>query len=202
MKKGFTLMEMLAVVLILAVIFSFGVPAWRAVRFDIKNAQAHEAAQKLADAMRAFYLDNRGQKITPTCFSGTDTHIFLQDSCYGAGVIGKPVSGTLDRVDVGVLFGCRYLRMEEFHELPYTFCIAPNYTNVGKDKMPDLAQLINKGIYLTPDYSDNTWESVAYFMVTACGSDEKTAGKKYVCGNDKKGYIYVDGHMKVADTYE
>lgn len=192
MKKGFTLMEVLAVVLILAVIFSFGVPAWRAVRFDMKNAQAHEAAQKLAEAMRAFYQDNRGQQITDICFSSSSTDILTHNNCEGSGATGIPGAAGAN-ASVKNLFGCRYVRYEDFKNIPYTFCVAPNASNSGKNKMPSTTPTG----HISPGYGTAT------YMVTACGESEKKAGKKYACDSDKlAGYIYVDGHMKVTDNYQ
>ena len=46
MQKGFTLMEMLAVGLMLAVIMSLATPVVRSFRYEIKNAQARTAAGK------------------------------------------------------------------------------------------------------------------------------------------------------------
>ena len=48
MKKGFTLMEILAVLLVIAVVVSMAAPVFRAIRFEVKNSQAKAAASKLA----------------------------------------------------------------------------------------------------------------------------------------------------------
>ena len=70
-KKGFTLMEILAVLLVIAVVVSMAVPVLRSVRYEVKNGQAKNAAHKLAQAVRTYYQVSRGgvprgQSFTPT----------------------------------------------------------------------------------------------------------------------------------------
>ena len=51
-KKGFTLMEILAVLLIIAVVLSFAIPAFRSVRFEQRNSSAKAGVKKLSEAER------------------------------------------------------------------------------------------------------------------------------------------------------
>ena len=53
-KQGFTLMEILAVLLVIAVVTTFAVPVIKSVRKEVQYRQATFAAAKMAEAVRAF----------------------------------------------------------------------------------------------------------------------------------------------------
>ena len=57
MKKGFTLMEVLAVLLVIAVVVSFAVPVLRAIISEVNYQRAKTAGVKMAEAIRIFYKD-------------------------------------------------------------------------------------------------------------------------------------------------
>ena len=91
MKKGFTLMEILAVLLILAVVASFAVPVIRSVRADIRYQSAKSSALKMAEAIRSYYTNTKGYKITGSV-GGRD--VFLNSvsssSCTNPSATGIP----------------------------------------------------------------------------------------------------------------
>ena len=66
-------MEILAVLLVIAVVVSMAVPVFRSVRYEVKNGQAKTAAKKLADAMRSYYQVSRGLGVQQGCFTPTTT---------------------------------------------------------------------------------------------------------------------------------
>ena len=59
-NKGFTLMEILAVLLVIAVIASFAMPIVKSVREEMRYQKAKAAAVQLAEAVRSFYTDSKG----------------------------------------------------------------------------------------------------------------------------------------------
>ena len=115
-KKGFTLMEILAVLLIIAVVLSFAIPAFRSVRFEQRNSSAKAGVKKLSEAVRSFYQNSKGVKITGS-FSGTG--LTSVPSCQNLGASGVP--GTGKTADITQLFACGYLNANDFAGLPYTF---------------------------------------------------------------------------------
>ena len=119
--SGFTLMEILAVLLIIAVVLSFAVPAFRSVRFEQRNSQAKAGVKKLSEAIRSFYQNSKGVKIKGS-FSGTGLGSI--GSCQDVGASGVP--GTGGETGIYQLFACGYLNANDFAGLPYTFysCVA------------------------------------------------------------------------------
>lgn len=182
MKKGFTLMEILAVLLVIAVVVSMAVPMFRAVRYEIKNSQAKNAAKKMAEAMHSYYQASRGRRVTG-CFTPTgDTLIQTASSaCAFSGATGIPAhrrSGSTAEDNVAQLFACGYLSYKDFVSLPYEFC-TNNSTTVPEEKGTTPTGVLGK-IYV--------------FAVGVSG-----AGDKYQKSN---GLIYVDSRLKVQDTYK
>lgn len=182
MKKGFTLMELLAVLLVIAVVVSMAAPAFRAVRYEIKNSQAKNAAKKMAEAMHSFYQASRGRRVTG-CFTPTqDLNIIraASSTCSSPGAEGIPAykSGT-GTVSVQQLFACGYLSYKDFITLPYQFC-ANN------------SQSFPSGWGSTPS------GVTGKVYVLAGGVKADGSGDKY---QKSKGVIYVDGRMVVRDTY-
>lgn len=118
-EKGFTLMEMLFVVLLIALVVSFSLPAIRAARQGIKKEQAKGALRKFSDARRSFYEQNRGQFVSGS-FEGADADTYAQSSCNGAAASGVPGDKAGDAVPEQ-LFACGYLDWKDFKSLPYTF---------------------------------------------------------------------------------
>ncbi|MBQ8033219.1 MAG: type II secretion system protein [Elusimicrobiaceae bacterium] len=116
MKKGFTLMEILAVMLVIAVIASFLVPAVRSARAEVYYQRAKTAAIKMAEAMRSYYRDTKGGLLGDSV-DGTQTYSF--GACPADSWTEEDVgAGTGDVVD---LFACNYLTWKDFQGLPYTF---------------------------------------------------------------------------------
>lgn len=188
MKKGFTLMEILAVLLVIAVVVSMAVPVFRAVRFEIKNGQAKTAAKKLSDAMRSYYQVSRGLGVQQACFTPTTT-AGKNTVMAGAGTCVSPTSdgipyqnsaaGNASRPAVSQLFACGYLSYKDFVSLPYEFCTCNPIKGASQ---PTKCQISEATGTNTP-------------FVVARGADG--AGKKYT---DSAYRIYVDQTMKVKDN--
>ena len=125
MKKGFTLMEILFVLLVIALVVSFAVPAIRTVRYDMYNARAKSALRKLAEARMTYYQATKGSDITGV-FLGSDVEEYASSTCNGLNASGIP--GSRDTSDVSQLFACGFLDWRDFDKLPYKFtvCTASN----------------------------------------------------------------------------
>lgn len=177
-------MEILAVLLVIAVVVSMAVPAFRSVRYEIKNSQAKAAAKKMAEAMHAYYQASRGYKITgcftPTAAAGKTVVMTAASSCVSPGASGIPAykraSGTSG---VAQLFACGYLSYKDFISLPYEFCAVDSAT-------------LPSGWGTAPSV-------VGKFYVLAGGVKADGSGDKY---QKSKGFIYVDGTLKAQDTYK
>ncbi len=135
-SKGFTLMEVLAVLLILAVVVTFALPGIRLVRDEVRYGQAKNAAIKMADAMRVFYQDSKGYrpvgvlkgKLEADDNDSVENPVSVvtaaQGSCDHAGYNGVPSSGTSGgtlHAALAQLFACDYLSTKDFVGLPYQF---------------------------------------------------------------------------------
>ncbi len=181
MKKGFTLMELLAVLLVIAVVVSMAVPAFRAVRYEIKNSQAKSAAKKMAEAMHIYYQASRGHKVTG-CFTPTQDSVIktAASSCTSPGAQGIPAykNGT-GSVNVAQLFACGYLSFKDFAGLPYQFCA-------------------NDTTAFPTGWGTKPSTSIGKVYVVAGGVKDDGAGEKY---QKSKGVIFVDGRMVAQDTY-
>lgn len=183
MKKGFTLMELLAVLLVIAVVVSMAAPVFRAVRYEIKNSQAKNAAKKMAEAMHSYYQASRGYKVTgcftPTASAGLTVIKTAASACTSPGATGIPASAG-GSVNVSQLFACGYLSYKDFMSLPYEFCA--NDT----DSFPS-------------GWGTKPSTSVGTVYVLAGGVKADGSGDKY---QKSKGAIFIDGRMVAQDTYQ
>ena len=137
MKKGFTLMEVLAVILILAVIGGFAVPAFRSIRADIQARRARTAVQLLRDAtlqMRAhtgvdLAYDNPDLDQESTSFNPSDpdaTAILYAADCQEQTATGIPparLAAAQAPLAISNLFACGYLNPKDFKGLPFEFSV-------------------------------------------------------------------------------
>ena len=185
MRKGFTLMEILAVLLVIALVASLALPVLRAVRYEVRNSQAKAATLKLAEAVKTYYNVSRGYTIagcfTPTTSAGKTLIKTAATACTSPAATGIPNrSATPQTTDVKQLFACGYLTYKDFAGIPYTFC--------PKAELPS-------GVTLTEVPSDEVIDS---YLARSYGYDDK-AGAKY---QKTKGYIYVDAAMKAKDSYD
>lgn len=184
MKKGFTLMEILAVLLVIAVVVSMAVPVFRAIRFEVKNSQAKAAASKLAQQMRTYYQISRG-RVVGGSFDASDSNvIFTTAACVEPNVTGVPSQKNGDKVDVKQLFACGYLTGKDFSGLPYTFYLC----NPKAGDTQTVTECTNTNA--TASDATNTPVVVAY--------GNENAGKKYTSTSGY--YIYVDQTYKAKDT--
>ena len=178
--KGFTLMEILAVILVIAVVVAMASPVFRAVRFEMRHAQARTGAKKVAEAVKSYYQASRGQ-VLKGCFSPMEDTIITTGptDCNSPAATGKPGSRN-DSTDVEQLFACGYLSAKDFTGLPYKFCTY---------KPTELTNAI-------PTDLVNSFYAVVYAV-------DDHAGSKYYKAPPASlpGYIFVDGRMDVLDTY-
>lgn len=163
-------MEMLAVILVVAVVVSMAAPVFRTVRYEMKNSQAKAAAKKMAEAMKSYYQASRGHKIGG-CFVPSAMTI---GSCMTPGATGIPSSSvSVSKVDQ--LFACGYLSKKDFAAVPYEFCA--NDSSSLPAGWPALGSTSTNKIY-----------------VLAGGKDG--AGDKY---KKDKYYIYVDNTLTIKE---
>lgn len=132
-KNGFTLMEILAVVLIVALVASMAIPVYHTVRNEMRYNQARAAAAKMADALRSFYVRSRGASITAnSCFTPTTSagaNVIFEKTCSDITASGIPGNKSCSSpyCHVKQLFACGYLSYRDFASLPYEFCVCdPN----------------------------------------------------------------------------
>ena len=174
MKQGFTLMEVLAVLLVIAVVASLTAPVFRAARYEIKHSQAKLALKKLHEAKQRYYQMSRGVAIE-ACFSGADTDVIsaAPSTCSDPGATGIPAKyySRRARNSANDLFACGLLEAKDFAGLPYRFCT------------------YKPGELNTPYYDGGTY---AYGL--------EGAGAKYQLN---KGFLYIIFQNEpVKDTYE
>ena len=134
-RRGFTLMEIVFVILVIALIVSFALPAFRKVRYDIRNSRAKAALVKLAQARRSFYQTTKGWDVyewagsggTPgtNYFDGTMARNYAAGTCASdnPALTGIPPSSTGGRKEVSQLFACGFLDWRDFEDIPYRFYI-------------------------------------------------------------------------------
>lgn len=128
-KKGFTLMEILAVLLILALVSMFAIPAIRQVRSMVQYQQAKSAALKLGEAIRSYYKNTRGYYITGSVLgkeeSGAETNLASNATsvaCSNPAATGIPSNSTgTSESNIKQLFACDYVSVKDFIGLPYEF---------------------------------------------------------------------------------
>lgn len=152
-------MEVLAVLMIVALIASMAVPVFRYVRREMRYNQTRAAATKMADALRSYYQETKGRYITQECFTGdTDTNVVLATSCDDVSKSGIPgsYSGT---GAVSQLFACGYLNFRDFAGLPYTFCVCnPNGASSACDNA--------SGLFVRVTGTDNAGDAYKNRVIT------------------------------------
>ena len=73
-------MEILFVLLVIALVVSFAVPAIRSVRYDVYNSRAKAALKKLAEARRSYYQQTKGSDISGG-FGGSVAESYASYTC-------------------------------------------------------------------------------------------------------------------------
>ena len=154
-KKGFTLMEALAVVLIVALLVSLAMPIYRSIRYEVRHSQAEQAAVKMAEALRSFYVASKGIAIigsfNPSTADGVSkmTSTACPQTLFATGL--PPRIRGEETGSIEYLFGCKYLTYKDFENLPYTFTANGRNANlvtvVGGDQAGDKYK--NKTFYIT-----------------------------------------------------
>ena len=130
MKKGFTLMEILFVLLVIALVVSFAVPAIRSVRYDVYNSRAKAALKKLAEARRSYYQQTKGSDISGG-FSGSVAENYVSPDYKCQDVAASGIPGSRTNSDVSQLFACGFLDWRDFVDLPYNFIMCGTSRPIG-----------------------------------------------------------------------
>ncbi len=151
-KRGFTLMEVLAVVLLLAVIASLAVPGIRSARYEMKNSQAKAAAKKLLEGIKSYRQASRGAAVTfpATGFTGD-----FSTSCTAAVNTGIP--GTSIGLTVKQLAACGFISPKDFKGLPYKFYYGtlPTIASSITDKQGSIVMVVLGTDQAGPTYKNN-----------------------------------------------
>lgn len=179
--KGFTLMEILFVVLVIALVISFAMPAIRSVRFDIKNARAKAALRKVAEARRSYYEYSRGGNFPTTSFEVGSAMGWSKETCTNPAASGVP-GASISVEDASQLFACGFLNWKDFAGLPYRFYICSS-----NDTSESSCQLAGQTL------------SVSATAASDSSTYAKQVGAKYM--SPYKMYILEDS-MEVHDTEE
>ena len=107
-KNGFTLAEMLAVIIIMAILAALSTPLVREYIRDSANDKAKTQLQLIAHAVRNFKADNPGVTLTKGVINAATP---IPHAC--------TVNQT--SVAIGMLFACSYLRHTNWAAFKYTF---------------------------------------------------------------------------------
>ena len=109
-KRGFTLMEILAVLLVIAVVTTFAVPVVKSIRVEIQYKQAQAAAKEMMEAIRSYYADSKGYLAVNGEIQGTNLtgNSSLENSCVNPGQNGIPASNNNSQQSTFELFNCGY----------------------------------------------------------------------------------------------
>lgn len=187
-NKGFTLMEVLAVLLVIAVIVGAAAPVFRSTRYEIRNAQAKAALKKLGEAYRSYYQYSRGQKAVGSFHGSTIAgERSLDNPCEnpaGTGVPSQSVGRSAGTVGIEALFQCGFLSFKDFRGIPYNF-------EICDDSAADYpcTQAYNAG---SP-----------HPAILAYSEDAEMVGEKYRHQGRYDGYLmFIDNYMQVQDVNE
>ena len=131
MNKGFTLMEVLAVVMVLAILGLMAVPSFRSVNSEQKFRRAKISMVKLAQAIKSVQT-RTGQSVSSAeadnSFVGTDNSYLLTEheivkgvDCPSTGIPARSIAGGAATLVLQDLFKCGDLRPKDFVGLPYEF---------------------------------------------------------------------------------
>ena len=185
-------------------IISFSLPAFRTIRFSIRNSRAQNALAKLGEARLSFYASTKGWDIQTgwdSGFTGEDAKAWMENEstnkCVSPALIGIPgavfreYSSETIGAPVSQLFACGFLDWRDFVDIPYTFYICQLYVEISHT-----GEGSEEG-----SEEESEEESEAGSLPPACraagvlasaaadGEDAaKTAGAKYVYVDDNKGY--------------
>ncbi len=174
--SGFTLMELLFVLLVIALVLSFALPAYRSVRYDMRNASAKSALRKLVEARRSFYQYSKGSDVTGT-IDASQVQTYAAQTCTSGSASGVPASAR-SASSVQQLFACKFLDWKDFNNLPYSFTICDSNTSLTA------CSSLGTDLY-------------------AVAAPTAAAGTKYTKPKDGTlYYIYVGKDMLVKDTLQ
>ncbi len=144
MNKGFTLMEVLAVVMVLALVGAMAVPSFRASNAEQRFRRAKISLMKLGQAIRTMENDGNCVNTDPSdeknySFVGTESDDFLPtnanltyDDCGTTGVPRRSIpsaTGACNALTIKWIFFCGDFRAKDFIGLPYKF----TYVREGSD---------------------------------------------------------------------
>ncbi len=169
--RGFTLMEVLAVLLLLAVIASMAVPGIRTARFEMKNSQAKAAAKKLLEGINNYRRVSRGGTVTFPAAGFTGAFDTTCTAAVNTGIPGQAASASMS---VAQLVPCGFLSPKDFEGLPYKFYYGSTIPSSPTNSIP----------------ADDKKGTILLLVVAA---NEK-AGPKYK--NTEKYAIYIDDRLE------
>ena len=104
-------MEILFVLLVIALVVSFAVPAIRSVRYDVYNSRAKAALKKLAEARRSYYQQTKGSDISGG-FGGSVAESYASYTCQDVAASGIP--GARTNSDVSPAICLRFFGLAGF----------------------------------------------------------------------------------------
>ena len=126
-------MELLAVIMLIALIASFAVPAYRSIRAERQFRRARSAAVLLLEGIRQAKQKTGRPLRTNTDFTPTDGIPYNTAGCTDDAATGIPRRSNLQRngadYTIEELFACGYVNSRDFEKLPYSF----TYTYGGPD---------------------------------------------------------------------
>ena len=169
-------MEILFVLLVIALVISFAVPAIRSVRYDIYNARAKAALKKLAEARRSYYQYTKGADVEGG-FAGVTAEVYAGYTCQNIAASGIP--GNQQVSDVSQLFACKFLDWKDF-KVPYSFVLCGTSRPIGSKPCVALG--------------DNPSDIVYAAAMGDSASGEKYASNQY--------FMSVGRDMQVLDSLE
>lgn len=154
-KRGFTLMEVLAVVLLLAVIASLAVPGIRSARYEMKNSQAKAAAKKLLEGIKSYRQASRGATVEFPATGGFTGD--FSTSCTAAVNTGIPGTSALANLPVAQLAACGFISPKDFKGLPYKFFYGelPTIASSITDKQGSIVMVVLGTDQAGPTYENN-----------------------------------------------
>lgn len=114
-NKGFTLIELIITILLLALITSITIPVIGDIREKHKVSQYYELLNNIANACKLYVTDNRyDNNFNIKCSSGVDIYTFevslkdLKDESYISDSVKNPIDNTdvPEDTNVSVAFNC------------------------------------------------------------------------------------------------
>ena len=174
-KRGFTLMEVLAVVLMMAVVASLAIPGVRAARFETKHSQAKAAAKQLITGINNYRVTTRGGTVESGIVKGGEQ--YFGDKCETATIGSTGIPAQTAGMPLTQLAPCGFVSAKDFRELPYQFYYGSAIPSTLKENIAGTGKVLGE------------------IVLVAVGKDSK-AGKYYNANLSEPKYaIYIDSEL-------